>query len=461
MEAMTDIETLRARVEDLMPDLLEDLRNLVAIPSCAFPGYPGEPVRQTAEAVRDLLIGAGVKNAHLEEIKDGQPVVMGEIKGPPESPIVLLYAHYDVQPAPAEQNWETDPWTVVTKNDGRLYGRGTADDKGGIVSHLGTIRAFGGEPPVTFRFLLEGEEEIGSVHFEDFLREHQDYLQADAVIICDSDKQVPGKPALTTALRGIAGCKVTVRTLDRAGHSGLFGGAAPDALVTLIQLLATLHDANGDVAVSGLHSFDWTGAETDEQQFRIDAGIVGDASLVGTGSLASRLWSRPSITVIGMDVPPIAGTPNALVPEASAKVSMRIAPGSDPQKELDTLITHLRSHSPAGVHVEIDALELGPAYIESEASDVTKLAFEALTESYGAETEELGSGGSIPAVALFKELCPKITPILLGPADRSKSRIHASNESVDPSEIEHIVLAQVLFAQKLAVADKLPESTTV
>lgn len=448
---VTDIETLRATVQDLMPELLEDLQNLVAIPSCAFPGYPDEPVRQAAEAVRDLLRNAGVKDARLEEIKGGQPVVMGELKGPPRSPVVVLYAHYDVQPAPPEQNWDTDPWTAVLKSDGRIYGRGAADDKSGIISHVGTIRALGGEPPVTFRFILEGEEEIGSVNFEDFMRDHAEFVQADAIIICDSGNQTVGQPAITTGLRGLTSCTVTIRTLDRAGHSGLFGGGAPDALLALIKLLATLHDEDGNVAVKGLHEFEWEGAEVDENQFRSDAGILDlDMSLVGTGSLASRLWSKPSITVIGMDVPPIVGTPNALVPEASAKVSLRIAPGSNPQQELDALVAHLNKNAPTGIKIEVTPTEAGPAYLAGETSETGTLAFEALSEAYGVAAEAMGSGGSIPAVALFKELCPTITPILWGPEDMAKARIHAANESVDPSEIEHIVLAQALFAHKLA-----------
>jgi acetylornithine deacetylase/succinyl-diaminopimelate desuccinylase-like protein len=447
---MTDIDSLRTTVQGLMPELIEDLRALVAIPSCAFPGHPDEPVQAAAVAVRDLLRSAGVTNAHLAEIAGGQPVVMGEIAGPPGSPVVVLYAHYDVQPAPPEQNWETDPWNAVTKHDGRIYGRGAADDKSGIISHLGTIRAFGGEPPVTFRFLLEGEEEIGSEHFEEFVREHVDYVQADAVIICDSGNQRVGHPAITTGLRGLAACTVTIRTLDRAGHSGLFSGAAPDALLTLIKLLATLHDENGDVAVRGLHSFEWDGAVVDEAQFRDDAGILGDAPLTGTGALASRLWSKPSITIIGMDVPPTAGTPNALIPAASAKISLRVAPGAKAEDELATLVAHLRQHTPTGIELDITASEAGPAYLGGETSAVSELAFAALGESYGKPTEAMGSGGSIPAVALFTELCPTITPILWGPEDMAKARIHAANESVDPSEIEHIVLAQVLFARKLA-----------
>jgi acetylornithine deacetylase/succinyl-diaminopimelate desuccinylase-like protein len=448
---MTDLQRLRTTVRDLMPDLLEDLQSLVAIPSCAFPGYPSEPVRQGAEAVRDLLKAAGVKDARLEEIKGGSPVVMGEIPGPAGAPAVVLYAHYDVQPAPPEQNWDTDPWTATVKHDGRIYGRGAADDKSGVISHVGTARAFGGQPPVTLRFLIEGEEEIGSPNFENFVRANAEYVQADAVIICDSGNQSVGQPAITTGLRGLAACTVTIRTLDRAGHSGLFGGAAPDALQALIKLLGSLHDSEGNVAVKGLHGFEWDGAEVDEKQFRIDAGIIDDnIPLAGSGSLASRLWSKPAITVIGMDVPPVKGTPNALVPVASAKVSLRVAPGADSDEELRTLMEHLHTHAPKGIALDITPTESGPAYLAGDASAASAHAFDALSEAYGVPAESMGSGGSIPAVALFTELCPTITPILWGPEDMAKARIHAANESVDPSEIEHIILAQMLLAEKLA-----------
>lgn len=455
-EPAVDLKHDRQAVRDQMPQLLEDLQSLVRIPSCAFPGYPIEPVREAAEFVRDLLHEAGVKDARLEELPDGAPpIVMGELKGPENSPVVLLYAHYDVQPAPPDQPWETNPWEPVLKHDGRIYGRGAADDKSGVMSHIGTIRSLNGDPPVTLRFLFEGEEEIGSTNFENFVRSHADFVQADAVIICDSGNERVGKPTITTGLRGLASCKVTVTTLDRAGHSGLFGGAAPDALLTLIQLLNTLHDENGDVAVKGLHQFEWTGTEVDEQRFRTDAGVVGHTPLVGTGALASRLWSKPSITVIGMDVPPIAGTPNALVPTASAKVSMRVAPGANAEQELQTLIAHLRAQTPRGVNIEIEPLEVGPPFLAKDTTgnkhSVETLAYEALSDAYGVPAETMGSGGSIPAVALFTELCPRIAPILWGPEDMEKARIHSDNESVDPSEIEHIVLAQILFIKKLAL----------
>jgi acetylornithine deacetylase/succinyl-diaminopimelate desuccinylase-like protein len=442
-------EEIAMTTEALMADITEDLAALVRIPSCGFPGFPAEPVLQTAEAVVDLLDRYGVK-ARLLDVPGGYPAVYADIPAPPGAPTVLLYAHYDVQPAPPEQGWQTDPFQPVRKADGRIYGRGAADDKSGVVIHAGTVRALTALPggsPVNLVLLIEGEEETIS-HLEDFVEANPELVDCDAFVIADVGNQQVGRPALTTALRGDVSCVVTVRTLDHPLHSGLYGGAAPDALVALIRILATLHDDAGNTVVPGADSYDWPGADCDEDVYRQGAALLDGVQLVGSGSLASRLWSKPSATVIGLDAPRVADASNALVPQASAKVSMRIVPGSDADAQLEALTSHLRSAAPWGAVVDIEPVKVGwPFAVDTGGSAVTT-AEQALTEVYGAAVERIGSGGSIPLINSLKQASPRAEVILWGAEDTAQARIHGSDESVDPAEIGRTIAAQVLMLRR-------------
>jgi acetylornithine deacetylase/succinyl-diaminopimelate desuccinylase-like protein len=259
----------------------------------------------------------------------------------------VFYAHYDVQPAPLEQGWTSDPWTATRKGDGRIYGRGAADDKGGLVVHLGTLRLFDGRPPCTVKLILEGMEETDS-NLEAFVEANPDRFACDLFVVCDMGNLRVGEPTLTTALRGEVVCVVTLRTLAHPLHSGEFGGAAPDAMMALARLLATLHDEEGNLAVDGVSSFAWDGADLSPEEFRSSADLLEGVGLTGSGPVGGRLWSRPSVSAIGVDMTSVAGSSNVLVPEARAKLSMRIVPGSDPQRELDALVRHLESHAPWG-----------------------------------------------------------------------------------------------------------------
>ncbi len=443
-----DASVVRARVAAGMPDLIRELRTLVAIPSVAFPGFPPEPVHRMAAAVVDLLRRSGAPDVGLLEIPGGYPAVYGTIPGPPGAPRVLLYAHYDVQPAPADQGWDTDPWVPSAGADGRIYGRGAADDKSGVIVHAGTLQALGAALPVGVTLLIEGEEETIS-HLEDFVEANPTLFDCDAFVVADMGNQEVGRPALTTALRGEVACTVTVRTLDHAVHSGVFGGAAPDALVALIRILATLHDAAGNTVVAGLSGFDWPGADLDERVYRETAGVLDGVQLYGSGSLASRLWSKPSATVIGLDAPRVAEASNVLIPQATAKVSLRIAPDADADRELGLLADHLLAAAPWGVHVEVTRLKAGwPFQVDMNGSAV-RAAEAALAESFQRPVETIGSGGSIPLINTLKRASPRADVILWGAEDTALSRIHASNESVDPAEIERMVVAEALMLQRL------------
>jgi len=447
---MNTDEIVRATAA-LMPSVIDQLEHLVAIPSVAFPGYPSEPVermgRETLQAVRD----AGFRDAELMPVPSGYPPIYGEIPGPAGSPVVLLYAHYDVQPAPPEQGWTSDPWSATVKDDGRIYGRGAADDKGGLVAHLGTMRVFDGHPPCTVKIVLEGMEETES-NLEAFAEAHPDLFACDLFVVGDMGNLRVGEPALTTALRGDVACVVTVRTLEHPLHSGVFGGPAPDAMIALARLLATLHDDAGNVAVAGVSTGQWAGEDLTEEDFRAAADVLDGVALTGTGQVGSRLWAQPSVSAIGVDMTSVAGSSNVLVPEASAKISMRIVPGSDPGAELDALVAHLESHAPWGARVEVRRTKQAPPFLCRTDGPAYAAAKDALTTAFGRATGEAGCGGSIPLLDTLAKLAPDAEFVLWGPEDVAASRIHASDESVDPTEIEKLVVAQALLLENLAAA---------
>ena len=446
---MGDVEQGKSAATAMMPTIKEELDQMVGVASVAFPGYPPEPVHQMADTVLRLFKDVGIENAALQEVPEGYPPIYGTLDGPEGAPTVVLYAHYDVQPAPPEQGWTSDPWTATKKDDGRVYGRGTADDKGGLAIHLGTLRYFDGSPPCTVKLIVEGMEETNS-NLESFVEAHPDLFACDLFVVCDMGNLAAGEPTLTTTLRGDVACIVTVKTLEHPLHSGVFGGPVPDAMMALAQLLATLHDENGNVTVEGVSSFEWDGMDFSEDDLRAGADMLDGAEVVGTGSIGSRLWSHPSISAIGIDTTSIDGSSNVLLPVAKAKLSMRIVPGSEPKKELDALVRHLETHAPWGATVEVERTKEAPPFRCETGGPGYAAARMALEEAYGSAPGEAGSGGSIPLLRTLQQAAPGAEFILWGPEDVAKSRIHASDESVDPAEIENMIVAQIRLLEHLA-----------
>ena len=443
----TDVDAMEWNVRTFLPAIIADLKELIAIPSVAFPGYPSEPVHRMASATAEFLRRYGLSDARLMEIPGGYPAVTGEIPAPRGAPTVLMYAHYDVQPALKEDGWETDPWTPVIK-DGRLYGRGAADNKSGIATIAGTIRALSGRYPVGIRVVIEGEEETAS-HLHAFVEDHKELFTCDLFIITDMGKMVVNEPVLSTTLRGEVSCVVTVKTLDHAVHSGVFGGPAPDALVALIRMLATLHDGQGDVAIAGLSTGPWKGAEFPEDLYRRLSGLAGGVDTIGTGTISSRLWSKPSATVIGIDAPAVRRASNILIPQARARVSLRIAPGADPQHEVRLLTDHLRAHAPWHVAVEISEVHGSDGFICPTGGDGFAVARKVLEAVYRGPVQEAGAGGSIPLLNVLKRAVPSAEFVLWGCEDHEQSQIHGPNESVAIGELERIIVTQALLLQEL------------
>lgn len=444
---MAPAQDIRRKVQELMPGVLDDLKELITYPSVAFPGYPSQPVHDMADATVVLLKRYGLQKVRLLDIPGGYPAVYGEIPAPPGAPTVMIYAHYDVVPARKEDGWETDPWAPVVK-DGRLFGRGAADDKSGIIITAASLKVFDGNPPVGVKVIIEGGEE-GPDHLEEYVAAHPEFFSCDVFTIADNGSLTVGDPALTTTLRGEVSCIIEVRTLDHAVHSGSFGGAAPDALVSLIGILATLHDSHGDVAIEGLHSGPKPSVQYPEELYMRDAGLLEGVGLIGTGPLSARLWAKPSVTVIGIDAPSVREASNILIPHAAAKISMRISPAADADHELQLLVDHLNAAAPWNVHVKVTKVSKNSGFVCPTGGPGYAAARTALETAFGRPSGETGAGGSIPLLHALRAAVPTADFILWGAQDASCSRIHGANESVDLGELERFIVAQSLLLETL------------
>jgi acetylornithine deacetylase/succinyl-diaminopimelate desuccinylase-like protein len=441
---------LVARVRDVLPSVRQDLEDLVRIQSVgADPARRGE-VQRSADAVAKLLSQAGFGDVQIVS-EDGAPAVIARHPAPDGAPTVLLYAHHDVQPEGDPTQWVSPPFEP-TERDGRLYGRGSADDKAGIATHLAAFRAHGGQPPVGVTVFVEGEEETGSPSLGRLLAAHKDALAADVIVIADSDNWSTEIPALTVSLRGLADCVVEVATLDHGLHSGLWGGVVPDALSVLVRLLASLHDDDGNVAVDGLHEATAADVDYPKERVREESGMLDGVAEIGSGSVPQRLWAKPAITVIGIDTTSIASSSNTLIPRAQAKVSMRVAPGGDARAHLEALTRHLEKHAPWGAKVTVMPGDVGQPYAIDASGPVYDAARDAFRHAWGREPVDMGMGGSIPFIAEFADAFPAAKILVTGVEDPA-TQAHSINESLDLGVLERAATAEALLLQNL-VSDR-------
>jgi acetylornithine deacetylase/succinyl-diaminopimelate desuccinylase-like protein len=448
-----DITPLTAKVDALMPGVAADLKRLAAIPSIAFPGYPREKVAECHDLLVDLLREAGVRDLADLRLPDTSPIITGHIPPPtPDAPTVLLYGHYDVQPPGDEAAWASPPFAPTEYTDpdhgAAIRGRGIADDKANLAVHLGALRAFDGRPPVGIRIVLEGQEEYGSV-LDDYPPQHPEAFACDAMIIADSGNIRPGTPTLTTALRGSVEVLVEVRTLKEARHSGLYGGAAPDALLTLIAALATLHDDKGDVAVAGLRREPWSGTAYTDEEFRTLATVEPGTPLLGTGGLGERLSSGPAITVVGLDAPAVDTAALAVVPYARALINLRVHPQQDPKDAQQALVSHLEAVKPFGVALTVTPQDAGPGFAAKTGGPAYQAASTALKAAWGTDVTHAASGGAIPLVNGLAKAVPNAEILLFG-AEDAACRLHGPNERVLLSELRNSVLAEAVFFEAFA-----------
>jgi acetylornithine deacetylase/succinyl-diaminopimelate desuccinylase-like protein len=434
-----------------MPRLKEELAALVAIPSISVLGYP-EHTRPALLEAHGLIVGhlrdLGVELDTLE-LPDTAPVILGEIPAPDGAPTVLLYSHYDVVPVGEESKWETPPFEA-SERDGAIFGRGSADSKSNILMHVGALRLWEGRPPVGIKVVIEGQEETGSA-FSTFPPTRPELFSADAMVIGDMGSIRPGVPTLTIGLRGMGVVTVEVRTLAGPKHSGQFGGAAPDALITLLHALASMHDERGDVAVSGLRREEWTGASFSDEEFRELAEIEPGLPFLGTGGLGERLWSGPALTVTGIDVLPVDMAVNAVVPTARAKISMRVHPEQDPVEAQAELVRHFEELRPFGIQLQVQAAETGKGFFANTSGPAYDAARDALATAWGSDTAFVATGGSIPLVSALAEAAPAAEIVLMGTTD-GFANIHAPNERVLLDEFENAITAEADFFGRYADA---------
>ena len=439
---------LTERVGALMPQLIEDLKRLTAIPSIAFKGFDQAPVHQAHALIVEMLHDAGIEDVGRLDLPDTSPIITATVPGPPGAPTVLLYAHYDVQPAGDESLWTTPPF-IPTEIDGTIHGRGVADDKSNVIAHLGALRAMNGRPPVTLKIVFEGQEEWGSP-FDTYPATNPELFACDAMVIADMGNIEPGRPTFTTALRGDTEVVVSLRTMPEPKHSGEFGGPAPDALIALIAALATLHDERGNVAVAGLRDDTWTGAAPiDDDEFRRMAGIAPGTPLFGDGTIADRLWSGPAITVVGMDVPKTEGAVLAVNPYARAMINIRVHPLQSAKEAQDAVVAHLESIRPFGLELTVERSDAGNGYEATTTGPAYEAAREALRTAWDAEPIEIGSGGASPLVSGLHVAVPNAEILLFG-AEDMQCNLHAPNERVVIDEIRRTVIAMVEFFERYA-----------
>lgn len=447
------ISDVRALVSREFAQSINELKDLVRIPSVSWSSFDPEQVARSAQAVSELIAGTNLfedvfilrsKKSDSDDL--GQPAVVARRNPAPGMPTVLLYAHHDVQPPGDLTVWESTPFEPVERA-GRLYGRGAADDKAGIMAHVTALRVL---PELVENVdlgivvFIEGEEEFGSPSFENFLTDHRELLASDVIVVADSGNWNTETPALTTTLRGNATFKLTVRTLDHALHSGMFGGAVPDAFMAFAGLVSSFYSPSGSVAIEGLHRSLVTPPDYTEEHMRDESGVLDSVSLIGDGHVLERLWSQPSITVTGIDIPDVANASNTLLPSVSARISVRVAPGQSASEAFSAIQQHISEHIPFGAVVEFDDVNLGEAFSTDTSGWAAQSISQALNQAWDQEVVNMGVGGSIPFISSFVNAFPHAQVLVTGVEDPD-SRAHSPNESLHIESFEKAIVAELLF----------------
>lgn len=450
-----DKEELRLRVDADFNRIIELLSKKVALKSVSAQGIAGDHMRISAQFVADELTQCGIDTKVVQsENPDGTPgafEVVGSRIIDPNAPTVLLYAHHDVQPVPDPSAWDTDPFEA-TEIDGRLYGRGATDDGGGIAIHSGALHALGDDLKVNIKVFIEGEEEMGSPSFIPFVQAHREEFAADVIIVADSGNWSTDIPSLTTSLRGNTDLDVTVKVLEHPVHSGQFGGPILDANTLSCMLISSMYGNDGSLNIPGLEGGDPVGGlqrDLDEADVRADSSVVDSYRFAGTGSLASRLWTKPSISVIGFDAHPVEGSFNVIANETRFRLSVRTAPTQRPEDAASAVTDFLTEHAPFGAEVSVETLGAGMGWSMDPNAEATRDALEAMREAFGTDPINKGEGGSIPFIPELQRIFPNAQVLVTGPED-PKGNAHSPNESIDLKSLKNNVITEALILDKLS-----------
>ena len=454
---------MKQHVDTAFDTTIEELCDLVRIPSVSWPAFDPAHVQASAEKVAELMRSTGVfdfvdiRRAPVDGQENeadpelGHPAVIARRAPKNGAPTVLLYAHHDVQPPGKDEEWDTPPFEPTQRGD-RLFARGAADDKAGVMAHVSAIRALaateGDDFDLGIAVFIEGEEEWASQSFGNFLRENRDELAADAIIVADSGNWDIDTPALTVALRGAVAFNVKIDTMAHATHSGMFGGAIPDAMLAAVKLLGTLWNEDGSVAVEGLTSADLSTPEYDEARLRAESGLLDGVSPIGRGEILSRMWAQPAITVTGIDAPDIANASNTLIPSVTVRISARVAPGQDPQEFYDALTGHLTANAPFGAKLSFEDPGLGQSFSVDTTGPAVANIRAAMEAGFGRAPIDMGIGGSIPFIADLVEEFPEAEILVTGVEDPD-SRPHSPNESLHLESYRKVLVTEAIFLARM------------
>ena len=451
------MDTLLSRAQQLLDKefdfILEQLVALVRIPSVSWPDFDSSQVEKSANNVAslarnlDFFDSVEVLQASIGDSSElGQPAVVARKEPGAGWPTVLLYAHHDVQPPGNEDLWSTPPFDPTLIGD-RLYARGAADDKAGILVHLAALLLLAQLAPdnaLGVVLFVEGEEEYGSPSFDSFLETHREKLSSDIIVVADSGNWSTEIPALTSSLRGNITFNLGVSTLDHALHSGMFGGVAPDAMMAMSLLISSFYDDEGNVVIAGIDEVEGDNPDYPEEQFREEAGVLDEVTLIGDGDIASQLWLRPAVTVTGIDFPSLAHASNTLTPSVTARISVRVPPGVDSHVAFQAIQDHLHHNNKFHAQLKYSDVSIGNGYLVSRDSSSYHSYSQALTDVWGRKPVNMGVGGSIPFISTFVETYPSAHVLVTGVEDPD-SRAHSPNESLHVPSFKKAILSEFLF----------------